>query len=289
MAWLAAVVDDVPRAAAQRLAEAMWAAGAQGVQEEPASGLDVVLQQPWDDGPPPPPPPRARLTAWFEDPDAATITAAIRAQFPGAEVTWTDEGTDVDWETAWQQGFEVLRVGPVTIAPPWEAVEDAIVIDPGRGFGTGAHATTRQALRLLVEVLTADPTVRTVLDIGTGSGLLALAAAKLGREAHGVDIAPEAIEEARLAAAHNGLAATFDTTPVSDLPTPHDLVVANVHAEALRDMAASLSRLARHQLIVAGVLLEKEAWVRDALEPTWGPPVARDVQEDAWVALWWSR
>lgn len=290
MAWIAALLDQVPRAHLEDASEAMWDCGAQGVEVLPATGLTQVLRQPWDDGPEAPPPERLLLKAWFEDPNPQAVTAAALAVWPDAVLTWSDEGADVDWESAWKEGFEVIVEGPITIAPFADCgLDDVIVIEPGQGFGTGAHATTRQALAMLVDVLTTDEAVRTVLDVGTGSGLLALAAARLGRTAHGIDIAPEAIEEARKTALNNGLVATFDTTPVDDLVGPYDLVVANVHAEALTAMAATLTRLASRHLLVAGILADKEPWLRDALDPIWGPPKARDVQEDAWVALRWSR
>ena len=109
------------------------------------------------------------------------------------------------WEDGWRAFHHGVRVGRLWVGPPWEnapADAVAVVIDPGRAFGTGAHATTRLCLELLQEV---EPT--SLLDVGCGSGVLSVAAAKLGfAPVRAVDIDEVALETTRANAAANGVA-----------------------------------------------------------------------------------
>lgn len=286
--WIAAAVDHIPRDTVDALSDALWDAGAAGIEEQPATGHTLRFQQPWDDGPAPAPPEAARLIAWFDGPDTAAVEDAVRSVLPSAHVGWSRDGADTDWDAVWRAGFEVVRIGPITIAPPWEAVPDAIIVEPGTGFGTGAHPTTRQALALLVEAFSHAPPPATVLDVGCGSGVLSLAAARLGATVRGIDIAPEAIEDAHRQAARNGISLHVDTTPLHAVGGRWDAVVANVHAEALVAMASDLLAHTGHMLIVAGILEAKEASVRAAFDPHLGEPTARRVS-DGWIALAWRR
>jgi ribosomal protein L11 methyltransferase len=106
--------------------------------------------------------------------------------------------------------------------------------------------------------------VTSVLDVGCGSGILALAAAHLGLEARGVDVDQHAVEEARENAERNGLSASFDTTPIAELELPADLVLANLHAEIMIPLAPDLVRLSRRLLVVCGILADREESVRGA-------------------------
>ncbi len=285
--WIAAIVDGVPRARVDRLSSALWDAGAAGVQEEPATGHAWTLRQPWEaDLPTPSDPDALKLTAWFDGPDPHAVSHAVQAVWPDAVVGWSRDGADVDWDAAWRDSIVPITVGPITLAPPWNAPPGALVLTPGVGFGTGRHETTRQALQLLLDALARHPG-GTVLDIGTGSGVLALAAAQRGHAVAGVDVEAGAIDEARQHAAHNGLRADFSTTPVHALTEPADVVVANVHAEALVAMAADLQRLTRGTLVLAGIVDDREAAVHAAYR-SWGPPSDRRVDGE-WVALAWIR
>ena len=120
--------------------------------------------------------------------------------FGGARSTEVEEG----WEDRWRAFHRPVRVGPLWVGPPWEEPDaDAIVvvIDPGRAFGTGAHATTRLCLELLLEVPHGS-----LLDVGCGSGILSIAAAKLGFDpVHAVDLDPQAIEATARNAVANGV------------------------------------------------------------------------------------
>jgi ribosomal protein L11 methyltransferase len=283
VAWRALVVDDVPRRRFGGLSAALFGMGAAGVQEEPNRGAPPTLRQPWEEHLPPPPPPElVRLRAWFEgDPPAAAERAAQRSA-PGAPRWWEDV-VEEDWETSWQASFPVLRVSErIVVAPPWDPVPGALIIEPGQGFGTGQHATTRQALTLLDPLLD-DPSLGSALDVGMGSGILALIAARAGWRACGVDVDPVAVVDADANAARNGLSADFSTTPIEAVPGDWDVVLANLFAETLVELVEPIVRRAARHLILAGILADREPAVRAAYDARWGEPLR--VQDGEWVAL----
>lgn len=172
---------------------------------------------------------------------------AIRSVFPQARVEPVAHG----WEDAWRGFHRPVRAGGVWIGPPWEeppAGEPAVVIDPGRAFGTGAHPTTR----LCVELLAAAPR-GSLLDVGCGSGVLAIAAARLGfGPLVAVDDDPVAVEATVANAAANGVtleARVVDAT-AEPLP-PADLAVANILLGAVESV---LPRLRTARAITSGYL-----------------------------------
>jgi ribosomal protein L11 methyltransferase len=189
---------------------------------------------------------------------------------------------DEDWSTSWQAHFPTLAIGPLTVAPPWDPSPGALIIDPGQGFGTGQHTTTRQVLEAMVPLLSTSAPGR-VLDVGCGSGILALAAAKLGAEAYGVDHDPVAVDDARHQAASNGLNVPFDTTPVEDIPGRWELVVANLFAETLTALVDPIVARTGRDLILAGILADREAGVRAAYDARLGEP--KRVVDGEWVCL----
>ncbi|MCB9679456.1 MAG: 50S ribosomal protein L11 methyltransferase [Alphaproteobacteria bacterium] len=275
MAWVALDIVGLRRSATDGASAALFALGAVGVQESWLPGTAPAPRQPWDTGPYPPLPARHVLTAWFEHEDRP---AAIRALGPWLDadttLVWRTE-EEKDWEAESRAGFTPIAAGGFVVAPPWDAPEGAILVEPGAGFGTGDHPTTRQALVLLDGL-----TGRTALDIGCGSGVLALAAASRGFEAHGIDIDEAAVANAVHNAALNGLPATFDTrTP--DALAPADVVLANLHAELIVRFADDLMRLTRHHLVLAGILADREPLVRAAIP--W--PVAQRLVDGEWIAL----
>lgn len=260
---------------------ALFAMGAVGTQESWLEGTQPPPRQPWDTGPAPAPPSRQVLTAWFEEVDRAEVVRALAPWLDEqVELVWRVE-EERDWEAESRAGFAPIIAGRFVIAPPWDAPPGAIIVEPGAGFGTGDHPTTRQALQLLDD-LSGNPAIRTALDIGCGSGVLALAAASRDLRAHGIDIDEAAVANARNNAALNGLAAmaTFDTRTPTELQ-PADLVLANLHAELIVRFSQELERLTRHRLVLAGILADREPMVRDAL----GLREARRLVDGEWVAL----
>lgn len=179
--------------------------------------------------------------------------------------------TDEAWRTGWRAWFTSRQLSPhVAVRPPWEAAPEVagdihtLVIDPGMAFGTGTHETTRGAMIALDELLTARAgTPTTLLDVGCGSAILTLAAWKLGADARGVEIDPVAVKNARHNLELNG--GDLDTVPLdvgsaSDVEGTFDVVVANIIAPILMEIAPSVSARAHGDLILSGMLAhEREA------------------------------
>lgn len=283
--WVSLVVDGLARERLDDISSAMFSLAAVGVAEEGDRGVEPPTRQTWDDGPPPPPGLTVRLRAWFESPDADLRAAAEACLPPAVEARW-ETVPDEDWSTGWRVNFPVFHVGRLVVAPPWEEVPGSLILEPGQGFGTGQHATTRLVLERLVSLLDLEgnATLRCrVLDVGCGSGILALAAAHLGADAYGIDSDSFAVEGALSQAARNGLAVPFDTTPLADVPGRWTIVLANLFADTIVDLADSLIAKTEKHLILCGILADRERRVRDALDPRLGQPDRS--QEGEWVCL----
>ncbi len=205
--------------------------------------------------------------------------------------------TSEDWSTSWKVNFKPLRIGRrLLIVPSWEEPQpqpDDIVLrlDPGMAFGTGGHETTRLCLELLEQIMDGMPTLLTpaVLDLGTGSGILAMAAVQLGAgRVCAVDIDPLAVEVAQENLAINGLAEQVkcSTTPLESLEGRFDIILANILAEELIRLAPHLTeRLSPDgSLVLSGILAEKEGLVRNgfASQPL---EYVNTLLEGEWVAI----
>jgi len=214
------------------------------------------------------------LTAYFPDggADAAALRAAL-GPVPGLEVEPVPV-PDLDWVTLQRRDFRPLTVGRFRIAPSWDLppeAEDVLIVDPGRAFGTGAHETTRLCLTLLQSIAARRP-LGGVLDVGAGTGLLAVAAARLGaRPAVAVDVDPDAIESARVHAALNRAALAIVR---GDGGRPlqrgrFDIVMANLTAALLIERRGELASLRAPEgmLLMSGMLVEDLPEVRDAYQP----------------------
>jgi ribosomal protein L11 methyltransferase len=199
-------------------------------------------------------------------------------ELDGAFAVYADEpptGFDVvaaddvppGWEDRWREFHHGVRIGRFWVGPPWEA----IVIDPGRAFGTGAHPTTRLTLELLQEQ---EPS--SLLDVGCGSGVLSIAAAKLGfAPVLAIDLDPVAVEVARANAAANGVELHAEHLDGLRDDLPHaELALANV---ALDVVEALLPRLDAPRAITSGYLDRDTPRVRG-----WNPVGRRT--GDGWAA-----
>ena len=206
--------------------------------------------------------------ALYTDAEGATRIGAV---FGPATTTEVEPG----WEDRWREFHRPVRAGGLWIGPPWEtppADEPVVVVDPGRAFGTGAHPTTRACVELLARL---EP--RRVLDAGCGSGVLAVAAARLGfAPVFAVDADPVAVETTLRTAASNRVsvhAAVADV--VADALPEVDLVVANIELRAVEQL---LARRPAASAIVSGYFtgdrpaaegwehverLELEGWAAD--------------------------
>ena len=160
-----------------------------------------------------------------------------------------------DWADRWRVFHRPVLVGPLWVGPPWDEAPPgpvAVVIDPGRAFGTGAHATTRLCLQLL----TANP-AGSLLDVGCGSGVLAIAGAKLGCDpVVALDDDPAAVAAARANAARNGVSIEVREADAFAGPLPAaDSVVANLTLALVEGLA---QRLSSPRLIASGYLESDE-------------------------------
>lgn len=226
--------------------------------------------------------------------DAAGAAVAADGGFPFE--TQPLDVEDEDWARRTQADLPAVRVGRIIVAPPWDLPDaagraalppDAIVveIEPSRGFGTGHHQSTRLCLALLQS---RDLGRRTVIDVGTGSGVLAIAAARLGAAfVSAIDHDPDAVENARENVTRNGVDGTVEVH-VRDLtgsPLPAaDLVTANLTGTLLARHAGLLIPLVRPggSLIVSGFTLDEQHVVLDAFS------ASMDALESAEEDGWWA-
>ena len=200
---------------------------------------------------------------------------------------------DQDWNRQWAQSVKPLRVGKrIVIRPSWEPVEFKadqieIVLDPKQAFGTGHHATTRLLLEWLEEDIRGG---ESVFDVGTGSGLLAMVALRLGAaRAVGIDHDPDAIECAREYATVNGFGSDLSLEcGTMAAACPHDLVLANLDRRALLDLAQPLAASTGRTLLVSGLLVEQ----RDEIVTTFarfGLYPGREREREGWLAIEFTR
>lgn len=309
--WLELEVE-VAAEASDDAAAALFEAGAAGVEivdSESAAPPEEALpdaapaRRPNTEG-------HALLVASYtevDEPEAAA--AAARAAFEEVGAAYLSETLrwrwrdDTDWAERWKQYFEPLCIGErLWIVPSWRRdftpPADSIVLqlDPGMAFGTGQHATTALCLELLDSpaVLGAG-SVRNLLDVGSGSGILAIAAAKLGvPHVVAIDNDPDAVRASAENAEANGVAAQVlaSDTPLDALHERFDLVLANILAVTLEALAAELLRALAPggTLVMSGVLAEQlphleQVFAEVALAHARALRKERVVQRGDWVAV----
>jgi ribosomal protein L11 methyltransferase len=286
---IAALVLQLGQDEAESLSEALLAAGALSVDLEDAlagtAAERAVFDEPGEQGKWT----RLRVTALFSTPAEAEqrirqACAACGLQIPAHEMrTLGDE----DWVRRSQQQFAPIRVSErLWIVPSWHVPPDPhavnVLLDPGLAFGTGSHASTRLCLRWLERNIAGGDNV---LDYGCGSGVLAIAALKLGaRRAVGVDIDRQAVAAASANAERNGVDAAFHDSH-QRLDFNADMVVANILANPLKLLAPLLARLCRSRgrLALSGLLAHQAEEVRAAYE-TWFE-LENVEEEEGWICL----
>ena len=259
-------VDAADEADAEEASVLLFELGAQGVEERDASTLVKGT------------PGKTTLVASFATHEEAH--AAI-AELDPRYAARLEEVVGDAWRDAWKEHFRPFEICPgVVVRPPWEAYDGTVPIvlelEPGRAFGTGLHETTSLVCNALAANL-ADFRGKSVLDVGCGSGILALVALKLGAaHARAVDTDPDAVEVTRENAARNGMSAQViaDTASLDAIGDTYPTVVANIEARVLIPMAAELgARVAPGGLLVlSGILTTESAQVRTAfaaVAPGW--------------------
>jgi ribosomal protein L11 methyltransferase len=287
MAWIQLTLPAAD-ADPQALADSFAALGALSVT------LQDAADQPLFEPPPGATPlwSQVQVTALFEaSADIARIAAIIAERFGAAcaERLRSEALDDRDWVRAWMDGYAPMRFGArLWIVPTGFEAPDPegvnLLLDPGLAFGTGTHPTTA----LCLEWLDAHPPVdRIVIDYGCGSGILGIAALKLGaREVWAVDNDPQALTATHDNAERNGVAAQVRTLLPGDLPDMQaDLLLANILANPLIDLAPRFAALLRPgaDLVLSGILAEQAAAVADAYREMFA--VESPAQREDWVRL----
>jgi ribosomal protein L11 methyltransferase len=221
------------------------------------------------------------------------------------ELTITERAEE-DWANAWKAHYYTHRIGErVTVRPPWHESEPEpdqvmIVLDPGMAFGTGLHPSTRLCVLALEQELQAGDRVldvgNRVLDVGTGSGILAIAAAKLGAaRIDAVDIEPVAVRSTRENAERNGVGGQIQVElgsvgPGEPFQGTYDLVLANIIARILIDLAPHLMAAVAPggTLVLSGIISMREPAVRRAFDAT-GLVFDRQLQIEDWLVMIYRR
>ena len=296
-AWLEAAIR-VPVSAADKVGALLIEAGSQGVitgVRELAKGARRRTHETVRGFFPSREPVRARL---------AVRAALTRAQDVGvrrATVSWRELDARV-WEMDWREHFQPVRAGrSLVVVPPWDRGDHGkrkrVVIHPGMAFGTGQHATTLGCLEAL-ESLTTPPPAR-ALDVGTGTGVLAIALAKLGvKSVLALDLDPQAITAARGNVRRNAIGGRVSlacrslekAVPVKARGTGYPLVVANLYVDALVELAPAIARRVSPggHLVTSGVLRSQQGRVRAAYAPPlWRLRSAK--RRGAWVTSVFER
>jgi len=207
-----------------------------------------------------------RLSALFpEDLELATLISNINAlDESGDRLVQMDRVKDKDWENSWRQNFAPMDLGNgLWVCPSWCDVpleaQTIIRLDPGLAFGTGTHATTRLCLQQMGELFVSGQAFDSVLDYGCGSGVLAIAAAKLGaQQVWAVDIDPRALTTTADNAAVNAVTTQLHIDQADELPTEFQahFVVANILANTLIDLSADIQQRVKPsgRLLLSGLL-----------------------------------
>lgn len=200
-----------------------------------------------------------------------------------------------DWGKSWKEYFRPLKIVPgLVISPSWEEYvglpeETVIVMDPGMAFGTGHHATTALCLELLQKISQQAP-LGNVLDVGTGTGILAMASAHFGAaQVLGIDNDQDAVEAAKGNVRNNQLEqkVSISNAPLAAVPDLFDTIVANIISSVLLDMAENLVKLMAPggSLVLSGILAGEQADDIIAAFRACGMSLREKRQQKEWVAL----
>lgn len=235
--------------------------------------------------------PDSKLTAWFEEQSVLNQSLkALKGHFP--DLNYQIENVkELDWQHHLHAGFKRLNFGQrLCISPSWDMEKPSerttLILDPGLAFGTGTHPTTSMCLTWLSNHIESG---QTLLDYGCGSGILALAALKLGAShAWAIDYDPQAIISTQANAEKNDISALQMTTGqpeelASDLKV--DVIIANILAGPLLELAETFKQHAHQgtQLVLSGLLIHQVKEIEHTYSP-WFEFIERH-QEDDWVCL----
>lgn len=249
-----AFVVTVPGVDAEIASDLLWGLGVVAVEERAPSDGTIEL---W--------------TSLGDEFDATGFERAAATVASAASWSWRFEEVDESVADTWRQFAAPVAIAPgFEVRPAWLEPDErtdviSLRIEPGSTFGLGDHPTTVLSLRALMGMV--RPGDR-VLDVGCGSGVLAVAAVRLGAAAaRGIDISPASVPVTLDNAARNGVTVDVSTTPLADVSGTYDVVVANILAPVLVELADDLRRVTGRVLVLSGVLDGGFDHVVDALAP----------------------
>ncbi|MGV3708699.1 MAG: 50S ribosomal protein L11 methyltransferase [Gemmatimonas sp.] len=248
---------------------ALFASGAQGVHED---GLELVTHFP----------------------PGTDLELVHRALSEADEdvVIETSPVPDIDWSEEWKSRISAHQLGMLTVTPPWLAHEHdparSIIIDPGMAFGTGDHPTTRGVIRLMPRALRAGDVVA---DLGAGSAILAIAAAKLGAsKVYAIELDADSIDNAEENVRTNGVAEQVhvfegDATAFLPIIAPVRLIFANIISSVLIELMPIIGMCLADDgdLILSGILREEREMMLSVIRDNGWKVIAEDSEE-----IWWS-
>ena len=267
------------------------------------AGVELAVDQPGD---------TAILNAWFDknqedQPDTDLILTQLTGHLQelaaifevAAPIITTTFIEDEDWSATWKEHFKPFAIIPgLVIVPTWEEYqaqgqEQVIVMDPGMAFGTGHHATTSLSLQLVQEALTGRANT-SVLDVGTGTGILGMAAALFGAsKVMAIDNDPEAVSAAKKNVEINKLQQIMEVqiTPLTSLTAPFSLVIANIVHDVLLELAPDLGRLTENggQLLLSGILHGLQVTNITSCFEKLGFSLKRQEEKKEWAALLFAK
>ena len=242
-----------------------------------------------------------QVKAWFDEETLQNILPTLREELSALKSHVPSYGTlslslqgvkEEDWSENWKQYYKPFRIGQhMVVKPTWEDFdlqEDDLLIeiDPGMAFGTGTHETTSMCVTLIEKYYHSG----SLLDVGTGSGILAIAAARLGaQDIYAVDIDPDAVRVARENVEHNGLEHVIDVQQgdlLQGLNRPFDFAVANILAPVICMLAAPLKKHLNPggRFVCSGIIKEAENDVLEALNAA-GYIIDETCHQGDWVAF----
>lgn len=272
--------------AVELLADVLWQSGPPAVEERASVGADTVVL----------------LAGYPDEATAERTAAAVTATGGTGVVSVTVTPVEDDGLDGWRAHAQVVEAGPFTLVPAWlehepDTGDRTIRIDPGPTFGSGSHPTTRLVLAATADLL--QPGQR-VLDVGCGSGVLAIAAAMCGATAVGLDIDPASAAVTAANAALNGVEdrIAFDDRPLATLATlvrdgepGFELVLANLLSPIVVELADDLVAVTEPggHLVVSGLLSDRQGPARDALFSSGELELIGELLTDGWVSLTFRR
>jgi ribosomal protein L11 methyltransferase len=262
MSWVSLTVD-VAEAQSERVQRLMHDAGAAGLEVRDAANLVMPAVRAPSAG-------EAIVIGYFEDREAAEVAQQDVREDCEAARCCLEPVVERDWSVEWRNQIKSVTIGRLWVGPPWErarapADKVKLFIEPKMAFGTGDHPTTALCLAALDRYL-ASHHGATVLDVGTGTGVLAFAAQKLGAtRVVATDNDPVAVDLARECAAENGIEGVeLSIRPLEEIQGTFDLVLANILANTLVELAPLLAAKVKDRLVLAGVLTHQADEVRAA-------------------------